>query len=79
MENQPKIDLKQTTPVLSEDGNMIFTQGVILRKISKFIIASKEDGIIPIPCFIDVKTNKPVFEMLPADIRDEVKDFYKEK
>lgn len=82
MENQiqqPKIDLKQTTAMLSEDGNMLFAEGTILRKVSKFLIGSNEDAIVPIPCMYDVKTGKPLFDMLPLDIREEVKEFYKNK
>ena len=46
---QMNIDLKNTTPVLSEDGNQLFSEGVILRKVSKFVTGTAEDGIMPIP------------------------------
>ena len=68
---QVNIDLKNTTPVISEDGNQIFAEGVILRKVSKFVSGTAEDGIMPIPVFYDVVTGKVVTETLPRDIRDE--------
>ena len=36
---QPQIpvDLKNTTKVESEDGNVVFNEGFILRKVSKFV------------------------------------------
>ena len=68
---QVNVDLKNTTPIISEDGNQIFAEGVILRKVSKFVSGTAEDGIMPIPVFYDVATGKVVTETLPKDIRDE--------
>ena len=68
---QMNIDLKNTTPVTSDEGNQIFAEGVILRKVSKFVSGTAEDGIMPIPVFYDVATGKVVTETLPKDIRDE--------
>jgi hypothetical protein len=68
------IDIKNTTPVLSPDGNAVFQEGVILRKVSRFVTGTSEDGIIPVPCFFDVITGKPLLEMLPKELRDEFSD-----
>lgn len=68
---QPNINLKATTAILSEDGNAIFGQGFILRKVSKFVIGSTEDAVLPIPVFYDLKTGKIMTEMLPKELRDE--------
>jgi hypothetical protein len=65
------IDIKNTTPVLSPDGNAVFQEGVILRKVSRFVTGTSEDGIIPVPCFFDVITGKPLLEMLPKELRAE--------
>lgn len=65
------VDIKSSTPLTSTDGNHIFAEGVIIRKISKFVAGTAEDAIIPIPCFYDVKTGKVLTELLPKDIRDE--------
>jgi hypothetical protein len=78
MNQQPKIniDIKNTRPVLSPDGNYIFAEGVILRKISKFIAGTTEDAIMPIPVFYDIKTGKILIEMLPKELREEYQDLY---
>ena len=31
------VDFKQTQPITSPDGNHVFAEGVILRKVSKFL------------------------------------------
>jgi hypothetical protein len=65
------IDLKTTQPMTSPDGNHVFAEGVILRKVSKFVAGTPEDAIVPIPVMYDVKTGKILTEMLPKDIREE--------
>jgi hypothetical protein len=65
------VDIKQTTPIVSEDGNHVFQEAVILRKASKFLVGTAEDAIIPIPVFIDVKTGKILTELLPKELREE--------
>lgn len=74
--NQPQapqmnIDLKNTTAVLSKDGNQLFSEGVILRKVSKFVTGGTEDGIMPIPVFYDVATREILTETLPKELRGE--------
>ena len=68
------IDIKNTTPITSPDGNQVFQEGVILRKVSKFIAGTSEDAIMPIPVFYDVKTGKVLVEMLPKELREEYAD-----
>ena len=70
---QPKlnINLKNTEIVKSDDGNVIFAEGIILRKASKFAVGTAQDALIPIPVFYDVKTGKLLKETLPGDIKDE--------
>jgi hypothetical protein len=67
----PNIDIKNTTAITSLDGNQVFSEGVILRKVSKFITGTSEDGVIPIPVFYDVITGKVLVELLPKELRDE--------
>ena len=73
------IDITQTTPILSEDGNQVFQEAVILRKASKFLVGTSEDAIIPIPVFIDVKTGKILTEMLPKELREEYTEYNEAK
>jgi hypothetical protein len=68
------IDIKNTQPITSPEGNQVFQEGVILRKVSKFVTGTSEDGIIPVPCFYDVVTGKVLVELLPKELRAEFED-----
>ncbi len=78
MSNKPQmnvnIDIKNTTPITSPEGNQVFSEGVILRKVSRFISGTSEDGVIPVPVFYDVVTGKVLVELLPKELRAEFKD-----
>ena len=65
------IDIKSSQPITSPEGNHIFVEGVILRKVSKFVAGTAEDAIIPIPVMYDVKTGNVLVELLPKELRDE--------
>ena len=65
------VDITQSTPMTSTDGNQIFQEAVVLRKISKFLAGTSEDAVVPIPVFIDVKTGKILIDMLPKELREE--------
>jgi hypothetical protein len=71
---QLNIDLKNTTGIPNSEGGSVFQQGLILRKISKFIAGTPEDAIIPIPIFYDPHTFKIFAEALPKELREELKD-----
>jgi hypothetical protein len=79
MQDQMKmqVDITQSTPMTSADGNQVFQEAVVLRKISKFLAGTSEDAVIPIPVFIDVKTNKILTEMLPKELRAEYEEYNK--
>ena len=68
------IDIKNTTAITSPDGNQVFSEGVILRKVSRFVTGTSEDGVIPIPVFYDVKSGKVLIELLPKELRAEFED-----
>jgi len=65
--NQPQlnIDLKNTTAVETPSGGVVFQQGVILRKVSKFVVGSEEDALLPVPVFYDPETGKIMKDTLP--------------
>ena len=71
---QPQIDLNNTQGLKTEDGSSVFQQGIILRKISKFITGTSEDALMPIPVFYDPKTGKIVVDSFPKELRDELAD-----
>ena len=68
------VDIKNTTAIKSPDGNQVFSEGVILRKVSRFVTGTSEDGVIPIPVFYDVKSGKVLVELLPKELRAEFED-----
>ena len=70
------IDIKNTQPIVSPEGNQVFQEGVILRKVSKFIAGTAEDGVIPVPVFFDIKTGKVLIELLPKELREEFQELY---
>ena len=78
MSNKPQmnvnIDIKNTRPITSPEGNQVFAEGVILRKVSRFVTGTQEDGVIPIPCFYDVTNGKVLVELLPKELRAEFED-----
>ena len=65
------VDIKQSTPMSSAEGNQIFQEAVVLRKLSKFLAGTSEDAVIPIPVFIDVVSGKILIDMLPKELRTE--------
>ena len=68
---QMNIDLSKTTAIDTPSGDKIWQQGVILRKISKFIAGTSEDAVIPIPVFYDPETNEILGDTLPRELREE--------
>ena len=71
---QPQIDLKNTTEVKNFNGGSIFQQGVILRKVSKFVTGTSEDALMPIPVFYDPTSQKILTDSVPKELREELKD-----
>jgi hypothetical protein len=71
---QPQIDLKNTSEVKNNEGGSIFQQGVILRKVSRFVTGTDSDALLPIPVFYDPTTNKILTDSVPKDLREELAD-----
>ena len=68
---QPQIDLGKTTALSTPEGKDIWKQGVILRKVSRFITGGDEDAIMPIPIFYDGATGKILKDTLPPELRED--------
>lgn len=71
---QLNIDLTNTSAVKTSSDSSIFLQGVILRKVSKFVTGTDEDALLPIPVFYDPETNKILTDSVPKDLREELED-----
>jgi hypothetical protein len=69
------IDLTATQPVKSEEGNMLFGEAYVLRKVSKFVAGTTDDAILPIPVMYDIKTGKVLLEMIPKELREEFETY----
>lgn len=69
------VDIKQSTPMSSAEGNQVFQEAVVLRKLSKFLAGTSEDAVIPIPVFIDVVSGKILIDMLPKELRTEYEEY----
>jgi hypothetical protein len=76
MQEQPQlnIDLQNTTAVQTFNGGSIFQQGVILRKVSRFVTGTNEDALLPIPVFFDPETKKILTDSVPKELREELAD-----
>ena len=71
LQQQPQIDLSKTTSVPNDSGGLLFKQGFVIRKVSRFITNGAEDAVLPIPVFYDEKTGKILKDTLPPDLRSE--------
>ena len=80
-QQKPQVDVEQalklSTPLVSASGNQVFGQGIIFRKVSKFVVAQDKDAIIPIDVFYDLKTGEILTEMLPIQLRAEYETYNK--
>ena len=71
--NTPKLNvsLDKTVPIVCEKcENEIFIEGMLLRKASRFITGTAQDGIIPIPVFTCSKCGHVNEEFLPMQLRN---------
>ena len=71
---QPQIDLNNTQAVKTSEGTSVFQQGVILRKVSKFVTGTQEDAMMPIPVFYEASTGKILTDSVPKELREELAD-----
>ena len=71
---QLNLDLKNIRAIKGFDGGQVFGQGVILRKVSKFVSGTSEDALLPIPVFYDLDTKKVLVDSVPKELREELKD-----
>jgi hypothetical protein len=64
------LDLSKTTAIDTPSGGKVWQQGMILRKVSKFITGTSDDAIVPIPVFFD-PTDGNFEGTLPKELREE--------
>jgi hypothetical protein len=72
MNNTPKLNvsLDKTVPIVCEEcEGQVFTEGVVLRKVSRFLTGQPQDGLIPIPVFACNKCQHVNEEFLPKELQ----------
>ena len=68
------IDFKNTTSGEGFNGEKLFGQAFVIRKVSKFVVGGNEDALMPIPVFYDLDSKKILIDSIPKDIREEYED-----
>jgi hypothetical protein len=62
------VSLKDTTPInCSTCEHNVFIEGVLLRKISRFVTGTAQDALMPIPVFTCSKCGNVNEEFMPKD------------
>lgn len=65
---QMNISLKDTTKISCEAcGSEVFTEGLMLRKVSRFLTGTEKDAIVPVPVFFCSKCHHINSEFMPKD------------
>ena len=64
------IDIKNTESVEHKNGK-VWQQGFIIRKVSRFVTGTGEDGFMPIPVFYDPQSGEVLQATLPKELRDD--------
>lgn len=64
--------IKDTSPVVCDKcDSKVFQNGIIFRKVSKFITGTDKDALVPINIPYCVKCNSPLEEMIPKELKEE--------
>ena len=62
------VALKDTTAITCEEcGNEVFQEGVLLRKVSRFVTGTAQDVLMPIPVFACIKCGHVNADFMPKD------------
>lgn len=62
------VSLKDTTPISCDEcQNEVFIEGVILRKVSRFVTGTAQDAVMPIPVFTCSKCGHVNDHFMPKD------------
>ena len=72
MDKQQEINmnvaLKDTTGIQCEEcGHEVFREGVLLRKVSRFVTGTSQDALMPIPVFSCSKCGHVNKDFMPKD------------
>jgi hypothetical protein len=68
---QPKIDMKQTKPIVCDCGNYTFTTAVFLREVSALVSPNGQAGVVPISTVVCNACGRVPDKMIPPFLREE--------
>ena len=69
------ISLDKTKPIVCDKcEGQVFTDGVLLRKASRFITGTAQDALVPITVFACIKCGHVNDEFLPMQLRENQED-----
>jgi hypothetical protein len=68
-QQEVRLDLSQTTPIICECGNQFFQEVVMIRKWSRFASGLPTDQNVPIPVMICTECKKINDETLPPAVK----------
>jgi len=70
MQQQPNVDISQTTPVLCEKCNgTYFDQAMVIRRVSAILTGQGKPGYIPIPVFKCTECGHVNKDFLPKEVQ----------
>jgi hypothetical protein len=66
---QPQVDLTKTTAIQCDScGHNVFSPGLFLRKVSKFVSQDGRDGVLPVQTFHCVKCGHVNPDFYPPEL-----------
>lgn len=67
---QLNVTLDKTTAITCDEcQGQIFTEGIMIRKASKFLTGTPKDAIVPIPTFVCAKCGHVNQDFLPKELQ----------
>jgi DNA-directed RNA polymerase subunit RPC12/RpoP len=68
-QQEVRLDISQTTPIVCECGSRFFQEAMMLRKWSRFASGLPTDQNVPIPVMICIECKKINEETLPPAVK----------
>ena len=79
-QQQLNISLDKTTEIKCKTCNSnVFTEGTLLRKVSKFLVGSAQDALVPIQIMACMKCNEVLDETIPIQLKNEYAEVVEEE
>lgn len=73
MQSPINVSLDQTQPIhCKKCDHNIFTEGVILRKLSKILSGTAQDALVPITIMYCTKCQEVLEETLPTQLKEKI-------